>query len=174
MKGKDHVLRDALSRASHSNSENNLYIGDSTRQEFHDIELPTRFLKNYNQNQMFGPIYSALHGTLPPEGVHKERVMRSLLSFSVRSKMLLYGGMVCIPRVSLRDNLYLARGCKVSGHFLIKKYLSRIQVFNWKNKPNDSETCCFGCATCQLNKDSRKEPLRTHNRRKLPIDAGDQ
>lgn len=117
VKGKMNVLGDALSRAPHiMNTPPSL-----TNVQMLQIELPTNMIRNYDKDQLFGPIYRALSGILPEDGIQRDRITRLLPTFRIESELLLYENRVCVPRKNVREILKLAHDCKVAGHFSAAK-----------------------------------------------------
>lgn len=132
------------------------------------VSLPDGFCHNYHTDLTFGDIYKFLKGELPADGISKDRVTRISKFFKLEGDLLLYEGMICVPRTNVKEILELAHDNRTSGHFGYSKTLSRLHGYHWKNKSTDVYEYCRGCKTCQLNKDRRTKPLGVPQPLELP------
>lgn len=167
IKGKVHVLGDALSRAPHI-TKSEYSSPELSNVHVLEIELPPNITKNYETDQLFGPIYSAMRGNFPEDSIQRDRIERLMPSFQIQDGLLFFGEKICIPRRNVNDLLRLAHDCKISGHFSVAKTLSRLNQVHWKNKSKDVELYCQGCLTCQTRKDGRVKPLGVPQPLQLP------
>lgn len=142
VKGKIHVLGDALSRAPHI-ATNNVETRKPTSLTI-EAELPIGMTENYDSDQFFHTYFRALKGSFPNENVIRERVMQLLPEFQLEEDVLKFRGKVCVPRANVRDIMHLAHDCKLAGHFSYTKTLARLENFYWKNKSKDVELYCLG------------------------------
>lgn len=154
VKGKIHVLGDALSRAPHI--VNNI---EGQNEDCISLEYPPDMKNNYNFDQYFSPFFKALIGNLPDDATKKERILRLLPSFALQDDILTFNGKTCIPRRNVKDTMHLAHDSTTSGHFSYSKTLARLDNFHWKGKSKDIEAYCAGCMICQVNKDRRTKPF---------------
>lgn len=166
VKGKVHVLGDVPSRATHA--ENTALLVNSLNTHIPKLNLPDGFLENYKNDITFGNIYRYLRGEELSDKTVVKRVTRLSRHFNLNGDILLYEGMVCVPRANVRDILFMAHDNKTSGHFGYAKTMSRLRQFHWKNKSADVYDYCRGCKTCQLNKDGRQKPLGNPQQLELP------
>ena len=154
--GRTHVLGDALSRAPQ-------VVGEGTDSltlenlEVSRVSLSFNFPENYPNDQLFGPIWQAIHCTFPSNKVSQDRINRILHLFSEKDRLLMYEDKVCVPRKFVRDLLYHAHDSRLGGHFAVGKTLSRLERYHWKNKTRDVKNYCNGCFTCQQQKNYQSQ-----------------
>lgn len=153
-KGKIHVLGEALSRAPHAPHGPEINTSSVTT-----VSLSLQFQDKYEQDAVFGPIFRGLKGIMSNDAVQKERVKRLLPLFQMKDGNVIYDGLTCVPRCSVKELMHLAHDAKISGHFSFSKTLARLKRFHWRNKLRDIQDYCKGCITCQQQKDSRQKPL---------------
>lgn len=130
--------------------------------------LPPNMIKNYDRDQMFGPIYRATRGIRPKDETQKDRLLRISPDFEMDNDLLYYQKTILISRKNVINILKLAHDCKAAGHFSSAKTLARLNNVHWKGKTKDVEEYCFGCLKCQQMKDGRTKPLGLPQPLELP------
>lgn len=166
VKGKNHVLGDAPSRAPQVvNSEidvNNVNLTSAV------LSLPEDFTSNYRDDPTFADVFKALSGEDLKYSTKTARVSRLLGQFEIKDGILWYDSRICVPRANIKDVMLMAHDSVTSGHFGYSKTLARLDKYHWKNKSSDVHNYCKGCLTCQQNKDSRSKPLGEPQPLELP------
>lgn len=160
VKGRAHVLGGALWRHPSSNTHNITCL-NSLHAFAIKLELSDGFVQNYETDSLFGPVHGALRYSLQTGDVQRDCTTMIMPLFTVKKKVLLYAGKVCVPRASVKDILRLAHDVRSSGHLSTTKILSLLGGFHWKNKSRDVEQYSYGCRTCPQFKHGRHKPLGT-------------
>lgn len=53
-----------------------------------EIDLPPNIIKNYDSDQLFGPIYTAAKGIFPDDKNHKDGLLSTSFDFEIENKLL--------------------------------------------------------------------------------------
>lgn len=123
-KGKVHVLGDALSRAPHAP-----LLPEINHSSLSQVSVLLNLHEKYEEDKLFGTIIRGLSGIFPDDKIQRKRVGHLLPSFRLDNRKLIYDGMICVPRVLVREILHLAHYSRVSGHFSFSKKLARVKRF---------------------------------------------
>lgn len=166
--GKIHVLGDSLSRAPHV-----INSSDETSAVLNSTEVPyfdrSEILKNYEDDQFFGPVVRAMRNEWPMHEHGKRQLERMLPYFTKDNDgCLLYQGKMCLPRRSIASILQVAHDSKIGGHFGLAKTMSRLSNFHWRHMLRDVRNYVKGCMRCQQFKDSRQKSLTDPNPLEMP------
>lgn len=153
---KVHVLGDTHSCASHAPEMPHVSNLPTPK-----VYLLNGFQNNYEQNTVFGPIANGLRGELPSDFLQEHRFMRLLSLFELYEGIIYHVQKPCVPRKNVRDMLYLAHDCRVTGQLSYSKTLERLENFHWKHKSSYVKYYCAGCRKCQGSNDSRLKSYGT-------------
>ena len=111
------------------------------------LEVPfIRFeevIKEYKEDQFFGPVVDGLDGKWPTDVMKKLKLENILPMFRKDGQRLLYNGKVCVPRRCVSTILGIAHNARVGGHFKFTKTLSRLSNFHWRHKARDVKTVSY-------------------------------
>jgi hypothetical protein len=91
----------------------------------------SEILKNYEDDQFFGPVVIAMRNELPKHE-HGKRLLERILPYFTRDNdgCLWYQGKMCFPRRSIVSILQVANDSKIGGHFGLAKTMSRLSNFH--------------------------------------------
>lgn len=128
-KGRVQVLGDALSQEPHASRSSEIKFRNLRSMS---VQFSNGYRKTIETDQTYGPIWRALHGSMPRDKIQWERIIRLLVLFKLSDYYLTYNNRICIPRKLVRDLLHSAHDSRISGHFAFQKTLHRLEKFHWK------------------------------------------